>query len=60
MESTPMNAPLSAPNLQPDLALAHVTHSWDSGIVAQLQDYIAMPAKSPAFDAQWAAHGWLD
>jgi len=55
-----MNAPLSAPNMQPDLALAHVTHSWDSGIVAQLQDYIAMPAKSPAFDPQWAAHGWLD
>ena len=55
-----MNAPLLAKDLQPDQALAHVTHSWDGSIVAQLQDYIAMPAKSPAFDPQWAAHGWLD
>ena len=55
-----MNAPLLAKDLQPDQALAHVTHSWDASIVAQLQDYIAMPAKSPAFDPQWAAHGWLD
>ena len=43
-----MNAPVSPASLQPDLALKHVTHSWDAGIVAQLQDYIAMPAKSPA------------
>ena len=55
-----MNAPVSPSALQPDLALEHVTHSWEDGIVAQLQDYIAMPAKSPAFDPQWAAHGWLD
>jgi acetylornithine deacetylase/succinyl-diaminopimelate desuccinylase-like protein len=55
-----MNAPVSPSALQPDLALEHVTHSWEGGIVAQLQDYIAMPAKSPAFDPQWAAHGWLD
>ena len=55
-----MNAPVSPLALQPDLALEHVTHSWEGDIVAQLQDYIAMPAKSPAFDPQWAAHGWLD
>ena len=49
-----MNAPVSH-----DL-LAHVSHAWDSDIVAQLTDYIAIPAKSPAFDADWAQHGHID
>ena len=49
-----MNAPVSH-----DL-LAHVSHAWDSDIVAQLTDYIAIPAKSPAFDAEWAQHGHID
>mgnify|MGYP000208053577 CR=1 FL=1 len=54
-----MNAPVPSHVLQASAALDHVSHSWDSSILPQLQDYIAMPAKSPAFDAQWAANGWL-
>jgi acetylornithine deacetylase/succinyl-diaminopimelate desuccinylase-like protein len=33
---------------------------WDRQIVPALTDYIAIPAKSPMFDADWAAHGFLD
>ncbi|MFX8297219.1 hypothetical protein ABTL30_19585, partial [Acinetobacter baumannii] len=33
---------------------------WDEEIVPALTDYIAIPAKSPMFDADWAAHGHLE
>ncbi|MEO3689967.1 M20 family metallopeptidase [Roseateles paludis] len=33
---------------------------WDAEIVPALIDYIAIPAKSPMFDADWAAHGYLE
>jgi len=42
------------------LALAHVSSAWDGDIVARLSDYIAIPAKSPMFDADWLAHGYLE
>ena len=38
----------------------HTAHSWDDQILAQLQTYISIPAKSPAFDADWLAHGYLE
>ena len=41
-------------------ALAHVSQSWDGDIVQRLSDYIAIPAKSPIFDADWLAHGYLE
>jgi acetylornithine deacetylase/succinyl-diaminopimelate desuccinylase-like protein len=34
--------------------------AWDERIVPALTDYIAVPAKSPMFDAQWSEHGLLD
>ena len=49
--------------LQPDEAealAAHAGRSWDERIVPALIDYIAVPAKSPMFDADWQAHGLLD
>ena len=49
-----MNAPVSHE------LFAHVSQAWDSDIVSQLSDYIAIPAKSPAFDADWAQHGHID
>ena len=36
-----------------------VTRRWDEDIVARLIDYVRIPAKSPAFDASWEAHGHL-
>lgn len=33
---------------------------WDDEIVPKLVDYIAIPNKSPMFDADWVAHGYMD
>ena len=33
---------------------------WDEQIVPQLVDYIRIPNKSPMFDKDWAAHGYMD
>jgi len=49
--------------LQADEASALGTFAervWDEEIVPALTDYIAIPAKSPMFDADWAAHGHID
>ena len=32
---------------------------WDHDLVPRLVDYVRVPAKSPAFDASWQAHGYL-
>ena len=37
-----------------------VDERWRASIVPELQRYIAVPAKSPAFDPAWADHGYLD
>ncbi len=37
-----------------------VDQCWGDEIVPQLIDYIKIPNKSPAFDADWAAHGYMD
>ncbi len=59
-----MNAPLHREippaALDAAQALADVTAQWDGDIVRQLTDYIAIPAKSPGFDKDWAAHGYLE
>lgn len=59
-----MNAPLHrempAGLLDAGRALSDVTARWDGDIVRQITDYIAIPAKSPGFDKDWAAHGHID
>ena len=59
-----MNAPLHrevpAGTLDAALALADASARWDGDIVRQLTDYIRIPAKSPSFDEDWAAHGYID
>lgn len=55
-----MNAPLSQVILNTPHALQHVSAKWDDDIVRQLTDYIAVPAKSPMFDPDWAQHGFID
>jgi acetylornithine deacetylase/succinyl-diaminopimelate desuccinylase-like protein len=55
-----MNAPLTANAFQPARALDEIRRAWDGDILRQLQDYIAIPAKSPMFDPQWAQHGYID
>jgi acetylornithine deacetylase/succinyl-diaminopimelate desuccinylase-like protein len=39
---------------------AYVAAQWDAQIVPALTQYIEVPAKSPMFDAQWQAHGYID
>ncbi len=60
-----MNAPLhhelaAAPALDAATALDQISRQWDGDIVRRLSDYIAVPAKSPGFDPDWAAHGFID
>ncbi len=46
--------------LLPAAAREFIDSRWDGDILARLSDYIRIPAKSPAFDPQWAQHGYLD
>ncbi len=59
-----MNAPLhrEMPGGMFDAAQAldHATRQWDGDIVRQISDYIAIPAKSPGFDRDWASHGHIE
>jgi len=55
-----MNARLPASLLNATQALTQVNQAWDNDLVAQLTNYIAIPAKSPMFDADWAQHGLID
>ena len=50
---------MNAPARPAELA-AFVDAAWDERIVPALADYIAVPAKSPLFDAGWAERGLLD
>jgi acetylornithine deacetylase/succinyl-diaminopimelate desuccinylase-like protein len=59
-----MNAPLhrEMPDglLDSARALQDVTQAWDGTILPELKKYIEIPAKSPSFDANWAAHGHIE
>ena len=53
-----MNA--RVPMLNAEQVLSDVSQAWDDDLVKQISDYIEIPAKSPAFDANWAQAGHLD
>ena len=59
-----MNAPIHkevpAHLLSAETALRDVTQSWDSSILKELTNYIEIPVKSPSFDSNWEANGYLD
>ncbi|MCC7247951.1 MAG: M20/M25/M40 family metallo-hydrolase, partial [Lysobacter sp.] len=46
---------MDAPSLQ-----NFVAEKWDDEIVPQLVEYIRIPNKSPMFDKDWVAHGYMD
>ena len=52
--------PTTAVPLEPQSLQSHVDAAWNDTIVPELQRYIAVPAKSPMFDPDWAAHGLLE
>ena len=37
-----------------------ISRQWDDDIVAQLIEYIRLPAKSPHFDPEWERHGHIE
>lgn len=43
---------------QPDINF--ITHLWDSSIIPTLMEYIKIPNKSPQFDKNWQANGYMD
>lgn len=53
-------ADATQPSLDRGALAAFVEQKWDDEIVPALTDYIAIPAKSPAFDADWVEHGYLE
>lgn len=53
-----MNAPDR--HLQTSVLADFANRAWDERIVPALTDYIAVPAKSPMFDADWAKHGHIE
>ncbi|MFM6986157.1 MAG: M20/M25/M40 family metallo-hydrolase [Hydrogenophaga sp.] len=55
-----MNARLPVSPLDARILQTHVDHAWRERIVPELQRYIAVPAKSPMFDPDWATHGLLE
>ena len=59
-----MNAPLHrempAGLLDAERTLSEVSNQWDTDIVRQISDYIAIPAKSPGFDKDWVANGYIE
>ncbi|MDD2545856.1 MAG: M20 family metallopeptidase [Burkholderiaceae bacterium] len=58
--NAPLHRELPATALDAALLQAHIDRAWDGDLVRQLSDYIAIPAKSPLFDADWAAHGHIE
>ncbi len=56
---------MTARDAIPQLSLNHsqlvadVDQKWDDEIIPALSHYITLPALSPGFDANWAAHGHL-
>jgi acetylornithine deacetylase/succinyl-diaminopimelate desuccinylase-like protein len=39
---------------------AFLNEMWDASVVPSLVDYIRIPNKSPSFDKEWVAHGYMD
>ena len=39
---------------------AFAARTWDEEIVPAITNYIAIPAKSPMFDADWVANGYIE
>jgi acetylornithine deacetylase/succinyl-diaminopimelate desuccinylase-like protein len=51
----PIAPPYNAAQLQ-----GRIARQWDDDIVAQLVDYVRIPAKSPHFDAHWRESGHIE
>ena len=55
-----MSTETQATKRDPARARAFVEQAFEASIVPTLTDYIRIPNKSPHFDADWQAHGYMD
>jgi acetylornithine deacetylase/succinyl-diaminopimelate desuccinylase-like protein len=55
-----MNARVPSDVFNAATALTQVSKAWDGDILQQITEYVEIPAKSPGFDPDWAAHGHID
>lgn len=55
-----MNARVPSLTLDPDSLKSFVDAKWNDEIVPALTDYIAIPAKSPAYDADWVKNAYIE
>jgi acetylornithine deacetylase/succinyl-diaminopimelate desuccinylase-like protein len=46
--------------VDPAAVRSSVARSWERSILSALRDYVAIPARSPHFDPDWAAHGHIE
>ncbi len=46
--------------MDPAVTTRFVGQMWDDSILPRLVEYIRIPNKSPIFDAEWAANGYMD
>src|SRR5262247_4175134 len=53
-------SPSTTSPLPPRETLTFVQRRWEEDVLPALTRYIEIPAKSPSFDREWAAHGHLD
>ena len=53
-------SPSSTSPLPARETLSFIQRRWTEDVLPALTRYIEIPAKSPAFDHEWAAHGHLD
>lgn len=51
---------MSTVQIDAKAAQGFVDEVWGDSIVATLMEYIRIPNKSPAFDPDWAEHGYMD
>ena len=43
-----------------DISVARVRDAWRQSAIPMLCEYVRIPNKSPAFDPEWAANGYMD
>jgi len=51
---------LPLPSDQTNELAAFSERAWDDEIVPALTRYVAIPAKSPMFDANWERNGYIE
>jgi len=51
---------LTTSTLPPDETRDFIHRAWEVDVLPALTRYVAIPAKSPAFDPAWSAHGHID